>query len=198
MGPYCQFCDRRCFVPNPYSADIRAAILATCPAGIEHDRHHLGYGWPDVRPAQPNGRSRTHAATLAIRRQLFVVIQQATQPVTTTEACHLAEPRRVIEQHDSVVGELSHRFGDSRNRRLVCCDGANHVVELSLVVDRWGYWALRHLEATGLVARVRDPGRREVAWVYTGEPESTPKPAVSGSAASCGSEELAAEDAEQT
>lgn len=53
MGPYCNYCDKRCFVPNP-RCETSATILATCPAGIAHDRRVLGYGWPDVRPDRAN------------------------------------------------------------------------------------------------------------------------------------------------
>lgn len=50
MGPYCSYCDHRCFVPDP-CAESQTALLATCRAGIEHDRRVLGYGWPDMRRA---------------------------------------------------------------------------------------------------------------------------------------------------
>lgn len=41
MGPYCKFCDRRCFVPRVLS-DGRSMILATCQGGMEHDRAACG------------------------------------------------------------------------------------------------------------------------------------------------------------
>jgi hypothetical protein len=47
MGPYCQFCDHRCFVPNPRKGD-RATILATCPAGQAHDKASLGYCYAEL------------------------------------------------------------------------------------------------------------------------------------------------------
>lgn len=46
MGPYCQFCDHRCFVPDPTRS---GHLLATCLRGQEHDRRALGYCWADVR-----------------------------------------------------------------------------------------------------------------------------------------------------
>lgn len=41
MGPYCQFCDRRCFVPRRLR-DGREMLLATCTAGMAHDREAVG------------------------------------------------------------------------------------------------------------------------------------------------------------
>ncbi len=41
MGPYCKFCDRRCFVPRTL-ADGRTLILATCQRGAEYDREQCG------------------------------------------------------------------------------------------------------------------------------------------------------------
>lgn len=41
MGPYCRYCDQRCFV-------LRALpdghlLMATCPAGMAHDRAVTGH-----------------------------------------------------------------------------------------------------------------------------------------------------------
>jgi hypothetical protein len=69
MGPYCKFCDRRCFVDRvmPYDATWRpgeAVILATCPRGMEHSRETTG-GYdaekainPFVQPAYLRGYLR--------------------------------------------------------------------------------------------------------------------------------------------
>lgn len=49
MGPYCRFCDRRCFVERRLPDDARGRfagkpiIMATCPAGMEFDRAQTGY-----------------------------------------------------------------------------------------------------------------------------------------------------------
>lgn len=40
-GAYCQFCDRRCFVPRVLP-NGRHLHMATCPAGMEHDRRKTG------------------------------------------------------------------------------------------------------------------------------------------------------------
>lgn len=40
MGPYCRYCDRRCFVDDPAGGPV---ILATCPAGRAHDLEAGGY-----------------------------------------------------------------------------------------------------------------------------------------------------------
>lgn len=41
MGPYCNYCQRRCFVPRVLK-DGRSLIMATCAAGMEHDRKETG------------------------------------------------------------------------------------------------------------------------------------------------------------
>lgn len=41
MGPYCQYCGRRCFVPR-IVPDSYVTILATCSKGMEHDLKMLG------------------------------------------------------------------------------------------------------------------------------------------------------------
>lgn len=45
MGPYCKFCDKRCFVPNPEKA---GHLLATCRLGRVHDHQRLGYCWDEA------------------------------------------------------------------------------------------------------------------------------------------------------
>lgn len=40
MGPYCMYCDHRCFVADPHRS---GHLLATCPAGRDHDQLMLGY-----------------------------------------------------------------------------------------------------------------------------------------------------------
>ena len=41
MGPYCKFCDRRCFLLRVLT-DGRSMLLATCPEGMKHDRESCG------------------------------------------------------------------------------------------------------------------------------------------------------------
>ena len=46
MGPYCRYCDTRCFVPDPWGEHrIGGAriILATCEKGKALDRERAGY-----------------------------------------------------------------------------------------------------------------------------------------------------------
>lgn len=42
MGPYCKFCNRRCFVPRHLGAQ-GSLILATCETGAAHDLKVSGY-----------------------------------------------------------------------------------------------------------------------------------------------------------
>ncbi|AGK87733.1 Lsr2-like DNA bridging protein [Mycobacterium phage Phrux] len=58
MGPYCKFCDHRCFVPRQVIVGgtvIWDGIMATCAKGAEFDRDRLGV---DFRSAH-----NPHAAT---------------------------------------------------------------------------------------------------------------------------------------
>lgn len=41
MGPYCRYCDRRCFLLRVL-ADGRSMLLATCEAGMAHDLASCG------------------------------------------------------------------------------------------------------------------------------------------------------------
>lgn len=41
MGPYCNFCQRRCFLLRVLR-DGRSMLLATCARGMEHDRKGCG------------------------------------------------------------------------------------------------------------------------------------------------------------
>ena len=42
MGPYCDFCDHRCFVER-FVPGSHVTILATCGKGMAHDRERTGY-----------------------------------------------------------------------------------------------------------------------------------------------------------
>lgn len=41
MGPYCQYCQRRCFLLRVLK-DGRTMLLATCARGMEHDLASCG------------------------------------------------------------------------------------------------------------------------------------------------------------
>jgi hypothetical protein len=47
MGPYCAYCDHRCFVNNPRKAGY---LLATCLKGQALDEAVLGYCYDEVSP----------------------------------------------------------------------------------------------------------------------------------------------------
>lgn len=42
MGPYCRFCDRRCFVERELPSG-RRLLMATCPSGMDWDRQTTGH-----------------------------------------------------------------------------------------------------------------------------------------------------------
>lgn len=48
MGPYCRYCQHRCFVPRILPSDAtwrpnEQIIMATCPKGMENDLKGTGY-----------------------------------------------------------------------------------------------------------------------------------------------------------
>jgi len=43
MGPYCRYCDHRCFVLRCLPDTGRQLLMATCPAGEDHDQIMTGY-----------------------------------------------------------------------------------------------------------------------------------------------------------
>ena len=55
MGPYCQFCGRRCFVPFPEGTPARvlkaygsSTIIATCERGQAFERERVGFCYDDI------------------------------------------------------------------------------------------------------------------------------------------------------
>jgi hypothetical protein len=72
MGPYCNFCDRRCFIPLPADtpAHIRAAyggsgsmLVATCQSGQRFEREKVGYCLDDIRKATEAARLNSDLET---------------------------------------------------------------------------------------------------------------------------------------
>lgn len=78
MGPYCVFCDHRCFVQRVLPFKDEHLIMATCPGGMANDRRVTGYDHttavnPSAGPVLEAGpepfeasleRARSLAATL--------------------------------------------------------------------------------------------------------------------------------------
>ncbi len=60
MGPYCKFCDQRCFIPFPawtpehiLQAYGRSTIIATCPRGQAFERERTGFCYADIAALRP-------------------------------------------------------------------------------------------------------------------------------------------------
>jgi hypothetical protein len=62
MGPYCNYCDHRCFVRRELPADSPAKaaprfageiLMATCARGMAHDRRETGYDHTTAIKPQP-------------------------------------------------------------------------------------------------------------------------------------------------
>lgn len=77
MGPYCSFCDQRCFVPNPCSGSW---LYATCSAGKANDRRQVGHNIDDINQlieeyVEVHGFERERAVS-EVRRELFEATAQ--------------------------------------------------------------------------------------------------------------------------
>jgi len=58
MGPYCRFCDQRCFVHMPMETPAHivkaygnSTIIATCRAGQAFEKEQVGYCYEDIQMA---------------------------------------------------------------------------------------------------------------------------------------------------
>ena len=59
MGPYCKFCNQRCFVHMPMETPehiVKAygtsTIIATCPDGQRFEKEKVGYCYDDIMAAR--------------------------------------------------------------------------------------------------------------------------------------------------
>jgi hypothetical protein len=94
MGPYCRYCDRRCFVERILHDD-QWSLLATCEAGMEHDRERVGEDHVTARnPRNPDsmaGRRRSPAWIRYYRNHPEVSAtwgeQNGREPTCTCAAC---------------------------------------------------------------------------------------------------------------
>ena len=67
MGPYCKFCDQRCFVPFPDSTPEHilkaygtSSIIATCPQGQVFEKAKVGYCYADIIKGIADKREVSH------------------------------------------------------------------------------------------------------------------------------------------
>lgn len=70
MGPYCQYCDRRCFVLRVLPADAKESagktiLMATCAQGMEHSRATTGH----THETAYNPQEPAHADRIAAMAQ---------------------------------------------------------------------------------------------------------------------------------
>lgn len=78
MGPYCRFCDRRCFChlpagtpPEARAAIGSATILATCPAGQAFELEKCGWNISTITDAIRNGTSDAPAVVQPETRSFY-------------------------------------------------------------------------------------------------------------------------------
>lgn len=74
MGPYCQFCDFRCFVVRRLPFTTGDFLMATCQRGMAHDRAQTGHDHTTaINPAAlrdavvPDSRDLEQARSIACR-----------------------------------------------------------------------------------------------------------------------------------
>lgn len=67
MGPYCKFCDQRCFVHIPMGTPENilkaygtSTIVATCKAGQQYEKNKVGFCHQDIVDAI-NSKGENHA-----------------------------------------------------------------------------------------------------------------------------------------
>jgi hypothetical protein len=81
MGPYCMFCDHRCFVE-----DVAGRLLATCQRGIAHDRAQLGYAYGDPAIFEGVAISRDASKTYRVTASLRSAARDLIAEQAATEA----------------------------------------------------------------------------------------------------------------
>lgn len=90
MGPYCRYCNNRCFVSRwiPGQGTI---LLATCGPGADHDKRETGYtAGTAVNPNDPTLRAYVEAITEHVR-------EQTARQTEVTTLRHAAEAIRANE-----------------------------------------------------------------------------------------------------
>lgn len=92
MGPYCNFCDRRCFVERHLPFTTATLLMATCQAGMAHDRAKTG-----------------HDYTTAV---LPAALRDA---VTVPDSGDLEQARSLAVRLDGQLGSLLERMTTARN-----------------------------------------------------------------------------------
>lgn len=111
MGPYCKFCDQRCFVPR-WVPGHGSIILATCAKGMEHDREHTaGYDHTTaVNPSDPAVRAYIEATREAIYDRLADdradLVRQAVELYVENRDVH-------GHDHDRALAELLQTADDA-------------------------------------------------------------------------------------
>lgn len=104
MGPYCNYCNQRCFThmpahtpPHIFEAYVRAVggvpILATCPSGKAMEKERVGYCIDDIPEPTPEEQAlddeedevcaallaNDHAVNVAVARLLPVLLGEEEQ-----------------------------------------------------------------------------------------------------------------------
>jgi hypothetical protein len=78
MGPYCEFCDFRCFVVRALPFQSGTLLMATCAAGKEHDREATGFD--HTTALNPSGSrpfaTQSAARTVELARSVAVGLEQ--------------------------------------------------------------------------------------------------------------------------
>jgi len=176
MGPYCKFCDHRCFVPDPSGGPI---ILATCPAGMQHDLKSAGYDIDlarifaattaavdalvaaEVRPrttaahfAQLAARLRTDAAATIDEAGVHRSDATAAESLAQLLAAAVLRAARAVQDRDRRVGEAADRAAWDEQER------ERHVDEIARLKAQLDIERARHDHVVARLRRRIHYGRR--------------------------------------
>jgi len=89
MGPYCKFCDRRCFVPFPagtpkHILDAYGSndIIATCQGGQQFEKERIGYCYQDILDEIKKAQEKAQSGHYFLDRLSGVCALAAAQATT--------------------------------------------------------------------------------------------------------------------
>lgn len=93
MGPYCRFCQQRCFVHFPAGTPAKVLtaytgfnIIATCKGGQEFERLNIGYCYDDIQDMLSTGQIADDQPELDPTPQQFEIGDEQYQAAPNIEA----------------------------------------------------------------------------------------------------------------
>lgn len=122
MGPYCSYCDRRCFVPRLMPHDAKryaggSVIMATCPEGAAHDLEATGYTYiTAVNPAYPHRQDAIDDVRVVVDRLAGMATGRAVVTIRFEAPVDLFDDVRIESWADIAVREAGVRHEIAKTR----------------------------------------------------------------------------------